>query len=129
MSSCGARCRGQSMVELTLLLPVLLLVFAGIVDLGRVYRYDVAAINAARVGARVASDVRSSDIQVITAVQADTSPVAYTSITVTPSGARTPGATVTVTVRYTFKPITPLVESLLPGGQLSITRSASMVVL
>ncbi len=47
--------RGQSVVELALLLPVLLLVFLGTTDFGRVYFAKVAITNAARVGARYGS--------------------------------------------------------------------------
>ncbi|MFQ5945132.1 MAG: TadE/TadG family type IV pilus assembly protein [Anaerolineae bacterium] len=47
--------RGQSVVELALLLPVLLLIFLGTTDFGRVYFAKVAITNAARVGARYGS--------------------------------------------------------------------------
>lgn len=40
--------RGQSLVEVALALPVLLLIVIGIVDIGRIYTYKVAVTNAAR---------------------------------------------------------------------------------
>lgn len=40
--------RGQSLVEVALCLPLLLLIVIGIVDIGRVYAYKVAVTNAAR---------------------------------------------------------------------------------
>jgi Flp pilus assembly protein TadG len=40
--------RGQSLVEVALTLPVLLLIVIGIVDIGRLYAYKVAVTNAAR---------------------------------------------------------------------------------
>ncbi|HEY6202141.1 MAG TPA: TadE/TadG family type IV pilus assembly protein [Candidatus Limnocylindria bacterium] len=39
---------GQSLVEVALALPVLLLIVIGIVDIGRLYAYKVAVTNAAR---------------------------------------------------------------------------------
>lgn len=122
--------RGQSTVELALLLPVLLWVCAGIVDFGRAYRYDIVVINAARVGARAAADTRNSDSTVRSAVKADASPaitLADPDITIAPSGTRTAGSTVTVTVVYTFTPITPLVAALFSGGAVTMSRTAAIV--
>jgi Flp pilus assembly protein TadG len=44
--------RGQSLVELALVLPLLLLLFGGIVDLGRVFYTYIGLTNATREGAR-----------------------------------------------------------------------------
>ena len=46
------RSRGQSLVEFALLSPILLLLAAGMLDLGRAYYYEVASIDAARDAAR-----------------------------------------------------------------------------
>jgi Flp pilus assembly protein TadG len=46
------RSRGQSLVEFALLSPILVLLTAGILDLGRAYYYEVASIDAARDAAR-----------------------------------------------------------------------------
>jgi Flp pilus assembly protein TadG len=48
----GSRRSGQSLVELAVTLPVLLLLVAGTVELGRGYSISVAASDAARDGAR-----------------------------------------------------------------------------
>lgn len=125
--------RGQSVVELALLMPFLIWVCAGAVDFGRVYYYDIVMINAARSGARAAADTRTSDAQVRTAVKADANPVAVSDgdiailETLSPAGSRAVGSTVTVTVTYRFSPFTPLVGSIFPAGQLTASRSASMV--
>jgi len=47
--------RGQSVVELAMLLPVLMLIVLGCLDLGRVFAVRMALANGAREGARVAS--------------------------------------------------------------------------
>ncbi|MBS1253227.1 MAG: hypothetical protein MAG451_02276 [Anaerolineales bacterium] len=49
------RQEGQSLVELALLLPVLMLIFAGVLDLGRAFQAYITVANAAREGARYAA--------------------------------------------------------------------------
>jgi Flp pilus assembly protein TadG len=44
---------GQSLVEFAVVVPILVLVLGGIVDLGRAFYYEVGATDAARNGARV----------------------------------------------------------------------------
>lgn len=51
----AADSRGQSVLELALLLPVLMLILVGAVDLGRIVQAQVVINNAARVGAQYAS--------------------------------------------------------------------------
>jgi TadE-like protein len=127
----GRGSRGQSVVELALLMPFLLWILAGAVDFGRVYYYDIVVINAARSGARAAADIRKSDAQVKSAVKVDagTVPIADgdIAITVSPSGDRELGSTVTVKVTYRFTPIMPILGAIFPGGVLTASRSASMV--
>ena len=45
------RSRGQSLVELALLLPVMMMLFAGALDLGRVFYSQITIENAAKEGA------------------------------------------------------------------------------
>lgn len=47
--------RGQSLVEVALLLPVVLLMLGGIIDFGRLYNEQLIVTAAAREGARVAA--------------------------------------------------------------------------
>ena len=52
---------GQSLVEVALCLPILLLIVIGIVDIGRIYSYKVAVTNAAREAAfYAATDAQST---------------------------------------------------------------------
>jgi Flp pilus assembly protein TadG len=51
----GRVSKGQSVVELALLLPVLVILVAGIVDLGRIYYTYITVINVAREGVRFAA--------------------------------------------------------------------------
>lgn len=123
--------RGQTLVELALLMPLMLWICAGTVDFGRVYYYDIAAISAARSGARMAADSSKDDAAVRAAVRADAgSSMTLTDadITITPTPTRTVGNDTTVSVTYRFTPITPLLSSV-TGGTLTVTRSATMVVI
>ena len=122
--------RGQGVVELALILPFMLLVCLGIVDFARIYYLDVVAINAARSGARVAADRSTTATQIRSAVKTDATPVVVSdsNILISPI-TRSIGSDVTVTVQYSFVPITPLIGSLFPGGQLTVNREAVMEVL
>ena len=52
--------RGQSVAELALLLPLLLMLVLGALDLGRGFYYSSAVANACRVGAQYAFDPKTS---------------------------------------------------------------------
>ena len=115
---------GQSVVELALVMPVLILILVGIVDFSRLLHGYVAATNAARVGAEVASDTLKSDDQVRAAVQRESSPsVTLSGITIAPSP-RTTGSQVQIGVTYVFSPYTPLVSSFWGGGSLPLVAVA-----
>jgi len=125
---------GQAFTELALLLPVMLVLTMGIIDFARVFYFDVVAINAARSGARIAADSRKSDTDVNAAVLRDApSSVLAATINIAPTISapeimRKPGTDVKVTVRYDFSVITPVVKAFIPGGTITVARSATMVV-
>jgi hypothetical protein len=48
--------RGQNLVELALVMPILILILVGLVDLGRMFNAYIVITNAARVGARYGSE-------------------------------------------------------------------------
>ena len=115
--------RGQSMVELALLLPLLVFVLIGGADLARAYAIQLAVQNAARAGAEAYAITSAPTIGLAQAaavgemnrtptVQATNSNVAVSegqadgSTCVHPPPAATP-CFVTVTVTYTFQTVTP----------------------
>ena len=51
--------RAQALTEFALILPLLALLFVGVLDLGRAFHTEVAASNAARVGILYAQQVAS----------------------------------------------------------------------
>jgi len=136
------RGRGQTLVEFALILPVLLVILLGVVDLGRaIYANNVIA-NAAREGGRTAivnqtgSEIRARAISQATGLQIDAA-----STSCPPSGAsgvcvEFKNAALTaacsplnltcvavITVKYTFSPITPIVGRILgPFAMTSVTK-------
>nr|MBC7243923.1 pilus assembly protein [Chloroflexota bacterium] len=115
--------RGESLVELALVLPVLLLILISILDLGRaVYAYHVVA-NCAREGARFGATAEINptavaDVVRNTAVGLDTSQL---SVTVT-----YPTNAVRVEVSYNFRLITPLVALAIGRQTLTLSSAATM---
>lgn len=149
--------RGQSLTEFALVLPVLLLLFAGSLDLGRAYYYGIAATGAARDGARVAVSQPSGQGKgpgwqaVCDAVRADLSanissiscglssgtPLVNQAVVVVTcpdaahdcsnSGGTPVNADATVEVRYGFALVTPLLGWLVPSGVIQMHTAVQMV--
>jgi Flp pilus assembly protein TadG len=117
--------RGQSMVELALVLPICLWLLLGIIDFGRIYFFHVAATNAAREGARYwASNTTATLAQVQARVQAEASP----SVTLASGNITRSNPTADqyeVDVQYSFTPFTPMVSNLV-GSPLTFTVRAVM---
>lgn len=124
--------RGQSMVELTLVLPILLMVLLVSLDLGRAYFAYVGALAAAESGVRVAADPSKSDTSIRNAVidEADgslTIPDPNNNVLI--SSPRSSGSEVTVTVKYPFQIITPFVSAVIGTDTVTIEVSAKGVVM
>lgn len=123
-----ARIRGgkpaQALTEFALVIPILMMVVLGIVDLGRgVYSYNVLA-SAAREGARygIVHGGTSNLTGIKNRVQATaTLNIDPTKIVVSCPGGCTRGDPLTVTVQYVFVPATPLFTSLTMTGQTTMT--------
>jgi Flp pilus assembly protein TadG len=107
--------RGQSLLELALIAPILIILMLGVIDYGRVYFAFVSVTNGARNGAHYASQSPSAaqDLQGIrNAVLGDTSELLDTSptnpdVTVV-TGTDSQGRLYAdVTVTYTFTTIFP----------------------
>ncbi len=121
--------RGQAMVELALVLPILLVLLMGAIEFGRIYHNHLIITNASREGARVAMLGRS-DADIVNRVnQAATGlDPAGLQTTVTPaSSQRTSGTMATVEVRYSTSLVFPLFENFVPNP-LPITSRTTMRV-
>ncbi len=110
---------GQSLVEFTLVLPMLLILLFAIVDMGRAFYTWNQVANAAREGARTAA-VQSDTATINAAVTSAMGSLTTTSPTLTRTYTNVQAAkgnTVTVKLDYKFKYVTPLSPLLqLVGG-------------
>ncbi len=136
------RSRGQSLVEFALILPIFLLFFAAVLDLGRIAAAQVTVTNAAREGAYQASKTPTSfdstqgcpadpdDNLVVcrTLLEASDSVISITpadiALSCSPSCATGIGNRVTVRVTGHFRLITPVLATFF-GGSQNISFSAA----
>jgi len=101
------RNNGQSVIEFALVLPILLLVFFGITEFGRVWMTANVLTQAAREGCRLAV-VTGPDIPIVTAKVTEVctaAGVTPTAITVVPPDPLDPERRVSVTVQTDFQVI------------------------
>lgn len=117
--------RGDGLVEFALILPVLMLLIMGIVDLGRaVYAYNVVA-NCAREGARYGLVAPTDDSGMIAAAKSAAVGLDTAQITVTVT--HPSSDSIKVEVRYNFQVATPLVANILSdGGSLLLSSVTTM---
>lgn len=123
--------KGQSLAELALVMPILLLVLLGAIDLGRVFYYQVAITDAAREGVRVGSLPARTDGEIRSAVRNEVSStfsIPDGNIAIDPPAVRVSGQPVTVTVSYDFTALTPVIDRMMGGQPAQLTRSAAAVV-
>jgi Flp pilus assembly protein TadG len=125
-----ARHRGQALVELALVVPVILILLLGTIDLGRIFYSKIAVTDAAKEGALVASQGGSTS-EVTTAVLTEAkggfveitaANVAATTCPDNPNGATPP---VSVTAASPFHALTPLVAAVLGGSDVMIGSTAT----
>jgi Flp pilus assembly protein TadG len=128
--------QGQSVVELALALPVLLLLVLGTIDLGMGFRTYIALTNAAREGVRWVS-VRPDDVDgalARVAVEADRiglsagelSAGGYAPSFVPEQAVYSAGDEVTLNIRYDYELMFGLITGL---PEVPFTAHATMVVL
>ena len=127
------RQRGQSLAEFALLLPLLLTILFGTIDIGRAFYTYVSLTNAAREAARYAAvngtNASSSEVQgEYTSGGADISGCAAGSLTFSNSGGGR-GNPYTVTVSCQFTLATPFIAAVVGalGNQLTISSTATFV--
>lgn len=123
--------RGQSLLELAILFPVLLLILLGILDVGRLYMTMVAIHDAAAEGASYAASHPSQTDQI--QQRAAESSTALTTIdpllvVVTYGDSLTSGQPVTVTVNYDYDLLTPVLSAIVPSGTLRVRGIDTRVI-
>ena len=123
--------RGQSIVELALIMPLLLMLVALAADFGRVYYSYVGVIGAAEQGARVGSNSAHTNDAIERAVMDEPGllvTIDQGDITISPPSGRAPGSAVEVTVTHAFAMVTPLPSVLFGTSEITLTARASHVV-
>jgi Flp pilus assembly protein TadG len=121
--------KGQAVLEIALVLPILLLVFCGITDFGRIL-YSSTHLNMITQESVRLAGLGKSDYQVGQYVSNNTYLVNkdLISVTITPADtARKSGDYVTVKIDYGINYITPLVGSFLPSPFGISTQSTMRV--
>ena len=129
---------GAEIIEMAIVLPLLLLLFMGMVDFGFLFQRYVVLTNAAAEGARVASlpGYTAADVTARVTAYASNSgvngPVNTATLAVSvpggAGGAAWPASQVTVTHVYNFQFVTPM-AALFGGtmnGAVTITSQATM---
>jgi len=124
--------RGQSLLEFAIILPVLLVIVAGVLDIGRLYFSYVAVTDAASEGVAYAATHPTNESLIVARARdasnmtADESEIVFQCPTCPAVGS---GDTVTVTVTYSFTLATPIVNAIVPGGVVPLRAVASEAVL
>jgi Flp pilus assembly protein TadG len=130
------RSRGQSLVEMAIVAPILIVVLAAIIDMGRAIDVFISITNAAREGARYGSlhPTDPSTIALRTLNEANGSGVIITGTTLTPANVSVTfpagGAYVGNPVRVTVSVDMPLYFGGLIGlSTLRLNKEAEMVIM
>ena len=118
--------KGQSIVELAVLFPLLMMLLMGLLDLGRAYYIMIALRDAAEEGATYAAihpndqtgiKARATDASGdLVVINADNIQIAAVSFV--------PGAPITITVNYQYDFYMPLAQPFLPEGGLTLRGRA-----
>jgi Flp pilus assembly protein TadG len=123
--------KGQSLVEISLALPVLLLILVGIMDLGRAYFTFVSLADAAGEGAAYAA-LHPTETEKILNRTADASGglvILSTDMISVTHGSTGFGNPITVTVEYDYDLLTPIIQGWVPDGTLTLRATSVQSIL
>ncbi len=123
------RKRGQSVVELALMLPILLIILLGLLDLGRVYYVMVALEDMAAEGATYAAIHPGPDNEEEVRERAAAGSVGLvyvisSTVRVEYPPTVAPGAPITVTVPCSFTFATPFVSAMVGSQTIELRGTA-----
>ncbi|HBT20210.1 MAG TPA: pilus assembly protein TadE [Peptococcaceae bacterium] len=108
-------CRGQALVELAMVIPILLMLLFGVIEFGRIFNAYLMVNQASREGARIAA-VGGSDEEITMTVENFLAPLETqkVKILIEPQEERISGEGVSVTVEYQVDIIAPIISSIVP---------------
>jgi Flp pilus assembly protein TadG len=109
---CVGNCRGQSLVEFSICVFLMVMLMLGVVEIGRMVLVYTTCANAAKAGVRYAevhgvdSAASTTDVQTVVQNYLSAAPLTATNATITSSGlGGAIGTMVTVTVVYPYDPL------------------------
>jgi len=123
--------RGQSLVEVAITMPILILLVMGILDLGRAYYASITLADAAAEGAAYAALHPSRTVQIIERVADGSNPL----VVIDPARISvyapdtTPGRQITVTVQYDYQVLTPMINALVEEGKIEMTAQVVQAII
>lgn len=128
-------CSGQSLTEFALMLPLLIVVLLGVLEVAHIYQAYVTITNAAREGARYGitdptdtSGIKSRTMQEASSeivLNADDISISCPDATGGNCANATTGTRITITVRYVYDFITTYLFGV---GQMTISNYATMAI-
>lgn len=124
--------RGQAVVEMALVLPILIMLIFGIIEFGRILNTYMIVTNLSREGARHGA-TGGTDVQIIAAVKNGTNSNQVNpnnlTVTITPSAAapRARGSSVGVRVSFPVDIIAPVIGSVI-GDPYTVISETTMRV-
>ena len=124
--------RGQALVEFALVIPLLVAIMLGIIDMGRAISAYGTVSEAARTAARVA--IVDQNVTAIQSAVTSDPRIAWLGLTAgnvpAPTYSCTApyslGCVVTTTVTYRFQPLTPLITTVL--GPITLTSTSALPI-
>lgn len=119
---------GQSLVEMAIILPVLLMLIFGMVEFGRILSSYLIMENLSRDAARYGV-VGHTDTEITNLIDAQNPGLDSTKLTITidPAGTRTRGTALTITLNYSVDIISPVISGILPNPYPLDTSCTMMV--
>lgn len=124
--------RGQSLIEVALVLPIIIMILLGLLDFGRAFYTLVALRDAADEGASYAA-IKPNDSAGIQRRAAEASTnlvnIQMGDVSIIRPSPLAVGQPITVTVNFYFDLYTPFVQGLLPDGELILHGSATHAIL
>lgn len=120
---------GVTLVEFALVVPIIVIILLGSLDLGWAVYTNNTLANSAREGARKSIISTTSPSAIRDHIRSVTAglDIPDENIDISPE-TRIPGDPVTVTVTYEYIPFTPLIARFMSGGALTLTGKATMYV-
>lgn len=123
--------KGQSLVEVALAMPILILIMAGILDVGRAYFTYISLSDAAAEGAAYAANHPSATVEIkeraadasngLVVLGPEMVSVDYASLTA--------GWPITVSVEYEYDLITPFIQAFVPDGKINMKATVAQVII